>query len=66
MYFVFKNVCSCREAAKWKERSLQIRKIGSSNPEWVKSMTEKLAPAAFQVSVHHLRPREKLVSPLSV
>jgi len=29
-------------------------------------VTEKLAPAAFLVSVHHLRPRAGLVGPVSV
>jgi len=28
-----------------------------SNPSWVKSKTEKMAPVASLVSVHHLRPR---------
>jgi len=32
----------------------------------VKSKTEKLAPVASLVSVHHLSPRAGLVGPLSV
>jgi len=33
---------------------------------WVKSKTEKLAPVASLVSIHHLRPRTGLVGPVSV
>jgi len=41
-------------------------KVDDSNAVRVKSKTEKLAPIASQVSVHHLRPRTRLVDPVSV
>jgi len=44
--------------ALWVGRSLRVWKVGGS--------TEKLAPAASLVSVHHLRPRTGLVGPVSV
>jgi len=46
--------------------SLQVWKVGGSNPDQVKSKTEKLSPVASLVSVHQLRPRAGLVDPLSV
>jgi len=45
------------------ERSLLLRKVGGSN---LKSQTEKLAPVASMVSVHHLRPRAGMVDLVSV
>jgi len=35
-------------------------------PGWIKSKIEKFPPVAFQVNVHHLRPRAGLVCPVSV
>jgi len=41
-------------------------KVGVRIPGRVKSKTEKLAPAASLVSVHHLRARAELIGPVSV
>jgi len=43
-----------------------VCKVGGSNPGRVKSKTEKLPPVASLVSVNHLRPRARLVGPVSV
>jgi len=37
-------------------------KVSGSNPGQVKSKTEKLAPAASLVNVHHLRARLGLIN----
>jgi len=52
--------------SKWVKRWLRVWKVGGWNPGRVKSKTEKLAPVASLVSVHHLRPTSGLVGPVSV
>jgi len=41
-----------------------VWKVGGSNPGWVKSKAEKLAPVASLVSIHHLKTRAGLVGQL--
>jgi len=43
-----------------------VWKVGGWNTGRVKSKTEKLAPVASLVNVHHLRPRAWVVGPESV
>jgi len=47
----------------WVECSLRVGKFAPSNPGWVKSKTEKLAPVTSLDSVHHLRAKAGLVAP---
>jgi len=49
-----------------KDMYYQGGRSGIRIPGRFKSKTEKLAPAVSLVSVHHLRPRAGLVSPVSV
>jgi len=44
----------------------RVWKVGGSNPGRVKSKTEQLAPVAFLICVHYLRPWAGLVGPVSV
>jgi len=43
-----------------------VRKVDVRTSGRVESKIEKLAPVAFLVRVHHLRPRSGLVRPMSV
>jgi len=43
----------------------RVWKVGGSNSDQVKSKTEKLAPAASLVTVHHLKARAEMDGPVS-